>query len=164
MKKISILFVCLLGLSSVPSYAFEYITQQAKVVEIIDGDGFHFSLPSDGSMDAGTSYRATLMAVDAPEVKRSECFAQESKDFLSERILGKMVTIEWDSGDKVTTHGGFALVYVSIDGVDINAEMIRGGYGWVPRRFSADRKEAYLELQKEAQQTRQGAWDACVPK
>lgn len=134
-----------------------FTTQTATVFYVEDGDTFFVRFPTDPM-----EYTANLMAVDAAgfEEEGGDCYAREAAEFLRSLILNRDVTITFDSGDKVGRRGRL-LVYVEVDGKDINAEVIRGGYGWVPRAFRADRKPYYLQLEKAARTTKKGLWGAC---
>lgn len=154
-------FACLL-----PGYvsALEYKPQIAEVVSVYDGDTFRLRFPD--SKDPGTDHGTNLIGVDAPGDGEVECDA-EFVTFIAQRLLaGKTVWVEWDSGDKRTADGRL-LVYIShIDdrSADLNALYIERGWGWVPRRFPADRKENYLKLEQTARAQRRGIWGgSCAP-
>lgn len=134
-----------------------FTTQTATVFYVVDGDTFFVKFRKDP-----VEYEANLIAVDAagPEEEGGDCYAREAAEFLRSLILNKEVAVTFDSGDKVDRRGRL-LVYVEVDGKDINAAMIRGGYGWVPRPFRADRKQYYLQLEKTARTTKKGLWGAC---
>ena len=110
-------------------------------------------------------YVANLIAVDAAgwQEEIGDCFALEAAEFLRSLVLNRQVTVNWDSTDRVGGRGRI-LVYLDAAGKDINAEVIRHGYGWVPRRFPADRKAAYLELERASREARKGLWGACSQK
>lgn len=132
-------------------------TQTATVFYVKDGDTFFLRFPNDP-----IEYVANLMAVDAAGWKEEggSCYAREAAHFLRSLILNKELTIKWDSGDKVDRRGRL-LVYVELGGKDVNSEVIWGGYGWVPRKFHADRKEDYIRLERTAREARKGLWGAC---
>lgn len=156
------------------SAKIEGVSQTAEVLEVIDGDGVYLCFYSDNSCGTGLSYRANLMAVDAPEYsergsRKTECFGKEAKIFLENLVLKKKVVVEWDSHETSTKHNGHYLVYLKIGNVDVNAEMIRTGHAIVPWQFAADRDEEYSLLQVEAMRERLGAWTpkstgGCIPE
>lgn len=135
----------------------DFKTKTATVFYVEDGDTFYLRFPNDP-----IEYVANLIGVDAAGWKEEggSCYAREAGDFLRSLILNKEVTIKWDSIDKIDRRGRF-LVYVEVGGKDINAEVIRGGYGWVPRRFHADRKDDYIQLEKISREAKKGLWGAC---
>ncbi len=132
-------------------------TQPATVFYVEDGDTFFLRFRNDPN-----EYVANLIAVDAAgwEEEGGNCYAREAAAFLRSLILNKEVTIKWDSRDKVDRRGRL-LAYVEVGAKDVNAEVIRGGYGWVPRRFHADRKEDYIRLERSAREAKKGLWGAC---
>lgn len=134
-----------------------FMTRTAVVTDVEDGDTFHLTFPGHP-----VEYRANLIGVDAAgwEEEGGDCYAKEAADFLRLLILSREVTIRWDSHDKVDRRGRL-LVYVEVDGKDVNAEILRGGYGWVPRPFAVDRKEEYLRLERRAREEKKGLWGAC---
>ncbi|MGI9302451.1 MAG: thermonuclease family protein [Gammaproteobacteria bacterium] len=143
--------------------ALEYKPQSAEVVSVYDGDTFRLRFPD--SKDPETDHGANLIGVDAPGDGEVECDA-EYVTFIAQRLLaGKTVWVEWDSRDRQTADGRL-LVYIShIDdrSADLNALYIERGWGWVPRKFPADRKHEYLELEQTARAQRRGIWGGNCP-
>lgn len=152
---------------------------KARVIWVMDGDSFVLRFPPEANAEVARiigeaprgwetdpaetdEYVANLIGVDAAgwQGEGGDCYAEEAARALHDLIHGQQVTVRWDSGDKV---GGRSriLVYVEHNGIDVNAEMIRRGYAWVPRRFPADKKEAYLTLEREARDGKTGLWGAC---
>lgn len=160
MKRAFLFLCCSSAIFLLPSSAFAaepFTPRTGTVFYVEDGDTFFVKFPRDP-----VEYEANLIAVDAagPREAGGDCYAREAADFLRSLILNKDVTITFDSGDKVDRRGRL-LVYVEVDGQDVNAEVIRGGYGWVPRPYRADRKSYYLQLEKTARTTKKGLWGAC---
>ena len=145
--------------------AVEYRPQAAKVVSVYDGDTFWLRFP-DSHEDSNIDHAANLVAVDAPGDGEVECEAERVTSIAKRLLLGKTVWIEWDNHDKRTMDGRL-LVYISrIDdrSADLNALYIEQGWGWVPRKFPADRKEQYLTLEAQARTMRRGLWgSSCAP-
>lgn len=152
---------------------------KARVIWVMDGDSFVLHFPTEANalvariiaesprgweVDPAETdeYVANLIGVDAAgwQGEGGDCYAVEAAQYLHDLIYGKQVTVRWDSGDKVGRRGRI-LVYVEHNGIDINAEVIRHGYAWVPRRFPADKKEAYLKLEQAARDEKKGLWGAC---
>jgi len=145
--------------------AVEYKPQAAEVVAVVDGDTFWLRFP-DSDEDSNIEHVANLIGVDAPGVGEVECEAENVTSIAQRLLLGKTVWVEWDSQDK-RTNDGRLLVYVShIDDhtADLNALYIEQGWGWVPRKFPADRKERYLRLEEQARTMGKGIWGgSCAP-
>ena len=145
--------------------ALEYVSQVGEVTGIIDGDTFLIRFPND-RVSADTPYVANLIGVDAPGIGEVDCEANFVALQANKELLGKQVWVEWDSRDKQTRNGRL-LVYISLvedHSTDLNARFIEQGWGWVPRRYHADRKERYLELEKRARTEKKGIWGGpCAP-
>lgn len=145
--------------------ALEYKPQIAEVVSVYDGDTFRLRFP-ESREDPETDHGSNLIGVDAPGDGEVECDAGYVTFIAQRLLLGKTVWVEWDSRDKRTADGRL-LVYIShIDdrSADLNALYIERGWGWVPRRFPADRKKKYLELEQQARAQSRGIWGgSCAP-
>ena len=79
-------------------------------------------------------------------------FGKESRLALAERVLKKQVHINSRAIDKY----GRLIAELSVNGVNVNTEMVRSGLAWEYSHFHRDKK--YLALQTEAQQTYRGLW------
>lgn len=101
---------------------------QAKVVSCYDGDtiGLVF-VPHEGSEPCLFSCRcanynsAEIKSKDTEEKKK----AIESREYLRDRILNKIITAELGNFDKY----GRILTIIHCEGVNINDEMVEKGYG-----------------------------------
>lgn len=146
--------------------ALDYRPRVAEVTRVIDGDSLVLRFPDAEGGDR-IEYRANLIAVDAPGRGEAECEARYVTSIAKRLLLGREVWIEWDSGDRRTDDGRL-LVYVAHrddHDADLNALYIERGWAWVPRAHAADRKEAYLELEREARRQQRGIWGgACPPE
>lgn len=144
--------------------ALEYRPRVAEVTRVIDGDTLVLRFPGAGD-DSRIEYRANLIGVDAPGRGEAECEARHVTSIAKRLLLGREVWIEWDSRDRRTDDGRL-LVYVAHPDdhdADLNALYIERGWAWVPRAYPADRKEAYLELEREARRQGRGIWGGPCP-
>lgn len=158
------LVLALLVSGSLPAMALEYRPQAAEVTRVIDGDSFLLRFP-DAEGDSRIEYRANLIGVDAPGRGEAECEAQFVTTLARRLLLDKEVWVEWDSRDRRTDDGRL-LVYIAHrddHDADLNALYIEQGWGWVPRAYPADRKERYLELEREARLQKRGIWGGPCP-
>ena len=89
-----------------------------KVVKISDGDTATV-LTSDFK-----EVKIRFNGIDTPESKQA--FGTRSKEALSKLIFGKQVTVLATGQDRYERTLGF----VRVDGVDVNAMMIRQGFAW----------------------------------
>ncbi len=86
----------------------------ARVVDVIDGD----TVIIDDSRGSHVRY----LGIDTPEIP-----IQEVRDFNSRLVERKRVRLEFDK-EKYDRYGRF-LAHVFADGVHVNEEMLRNGYG-----------------------------------
>lgn len=115
-----------------------------RVVGITDGDTFK------GLTHDNQQVKCRIFGIDAPEKKQA--FGNRSKQYLSDLIFGKTVTIkvQGKSFDR-------AVVWAyTEDCKDISAEMLRAGMAWHYKKFSKDSEYATLETQ--ARNAKIGLW------
>ncbi len=139
------------------SPAVDFTRQTAHVVWVFDGDTIVVTLPGKSG-----NYEANLIAVDAAGWGEDggSCYALEAAVFLRSLIFDKDIVITWDSADKMDRRGRL-LVYAEIDGKDVNAEVIRRGNAWVPRKYPADKKAEYIGIERLARESKIGLWGTC---
>ena len=102
-------------------------------------------------MDAGNNqHKIRLNGIDAPE--KSQAFGQKSRAHLSSLVSGKNVTVVYKSKDRY----GRVLGTVFADSVNVNLEMLRGGYAWHYKRY--DSTPNYIEAEKLAKAQKIGLW------
>ncbi|MDP2727493.1 MAG: thermonuclease family protein, partial [Dehalococcoidia bacterium] len=94
--------------------------QEARVARVIDGD----------TIELEGGQRVRYIGVNTPEMNDSRptvrAWAQRGKEKNQELVEGKKVTIERDVSE--TDRYGRLLRYVYVDGVMVNAELVRLGY------------------------------------
>lgn len=101
-------------------------TYEAEILSVYDGDtvtanidlGFNLSL---------NKVKLRLLRINAPEIRGKEKVeGKKSRDYLRSLILGKTVIIRTE----IKTYDSFGRVLADIylDGVDVNAEMVKQGY------------------------------------
>lgn len=176
-QRILVVCLCLIGL---PYTGYgQTISKTGFVVWVMDGDTFIVRFPTEENENVAEvirnhprgwpvdprktdEYVANLIGVDAAgwQEERGNCYALEAAEFLNSKIFNKQVNVTWDSQDKIGGRGRI-LLYVEVDGEDVNAAVIQHGFGWVPRRFPADRKTDYLQLEQEARDAQRGMWGKC---
>jgi len=91
----------------------EYIREQNRVYEVVDGD----------TLQLESGKRVRLVGVDAPEFDR--CGGAEAKERLKELVEGKLVQVE----SVATESYGRTLGLVYIDGLLVNEVMLKEGWG-----------------------------------
>ena len=151
----------------------------AKVIVVLDGDTVLVKR-------SGGLLKIRLAGIDAPE--KAQTFGETSKRSLSGMVMGKQVTIVSQAIDQY----GRMVAYLSINGLDVNAEQIRRGMAWAaagwrqsrraPAPFAGDysnlaslaasrqslrdpvhSNKALIALQNEAKQVPRGLWAQSDP-
>jgi len=87
-----------------------------------------------------------------------EAQAMRARDELDGMANGKGVRLAYDTKEPLKDRYGRLLVYVTMDGTDVNAEMIRRGLAVADTRFRCDRLDDYVKLQRDAQAAQVGLW------
>ena len=115
-----------------------------KVVKISDGDTATV-FTSDFK-----EVKIRLNGIDTPE--SSQAFGTKAKDALGNLIFGKQVTVLDAGQDRYKRTLGF----VRVDGVDVNAMMIRQGFAWHYKSFNSSPELA--EFEQMAREAKIGLW------
>jgi len=129
------------------------------VTRVIDGDTIEVDID-------GTIYKVRYIGLDAPELddKRPEycTLAQEATRYNRQLVAGKTVRLEKDISE--TDKYERLLRYVYVDGIFVNAELVRQGLAWA-KVYEPDIKyQDYLEeLETEAKQDGKGIWAMPFP-
>jgi endonuclease YncB( thermonuclease family) len=116
---------------------------EGVVVGVVDGDTADIRLQSG-------MVRVRLHAIDAPE--RDQPRGAASKAALSKLIYGKDVNVEPIEQDRYDR----LVARLWLDGLDVNAEMLKSGQAWVYRRYADD--PAYCAYEKAARDLGRGLW------
>ena len=125
-----------------------------RATEVVDGDTLHVVGP-DGELTV------RVLGINTPE--SGECFSDEATDALDDLVDGVDLILVTDQTDLDQFERSLRYVETA-DGIDVGAELVRGGYA-ISRRYEPDvaRDARYSELQDAAQRDRVGLWasDAC---
>jgi len=125
---------------------------RATVAGVVDGD----------TIDLDTGDRIRYLMVDTQELSSSDCFSGEARQFNSDLVLGREVTLRYDVVCR--DRFGRLLAYVSAGGVEINARLIERGYACVlsiPPNGD-DRLDELTDLERRARDDGRGMWSACM--
>lgn len=114
-----------------------------RIVRVSDGDTVH-------AMIDGRAVRVRLASIDAPE--SGQAFGDRSRRALADMVVDRDVELQQVGTDAYKR----PLVVLVVDGVSINAELVRLGWAWVFRRFSND--AALIALENTARKSRWGLW------
>jgi len=120
-----------------------------RCVGVSDGDTIKVMLQ-------GRAVTVRLYGVDSPEKKQA--FGERAKQFTSQAVFGKPVTVYSKGSDRY----GRTLGWVFVGKACLNAELIRSGHAWWYKQFSP--KEIKLQqLETEARTARRGLWVDAAP-
>jgi len=124
--------------------------ETGRVVKVIDGDTIKLA---SGEM-------VRYIGINAPEIKKAECFAIEAKMKNQDLILGKTIKLEKDVSEK-DSHGRL-LRYVYIDNLFINLFLVEEGCAlssvWPP---DLKYEELFDQAEEKAKEQEKGLWGFC---
>ena len=118
-------------------------TLKGKITRISDGDTV-ILLDSDN-----TQHKIRLHGIDAPET--GQPYGNKSKEYLSDLIAGKTVTVDVKGLDQYKR----TLGVIYLGDTNINAEMVRSGYAW---NYKYSKDKYYIKLQEKAKAEKKGLW------
>ncbi len=100
--------------------------------------------------------RIRLVEIDAPEKRQP--YGHKAKEALSDLIYNKEITVVRKGTDRYKR----TLGQLSLDGVDINRQMVREGYAWCYRQYLKDK--SCLQDEAEAREAKKGLWQDPDPQ
>ena len=136
------LFIYLLFTFTITSVQAETI--QGKVVHIADGDTLTVLTSSNQQV------KIRLAGIDTPE--KAQPFGNKAKQALAALAFQKYVTVDVETKDRY----GRSVGKITVNGTDVNAELVKLGMAWVYRKYTNDQKLYALEA--EAKQAKRGLW------
>ena len=137
------LILALFFIFSFSAVAVEII--EGRVVGVHDGDTITLLMTDHQQV------KVRLAQIDAPEI--GQAFGQRSKQALSDLVFNKSIEVKKETIDKY----GRTLGTLFLDGIDVNAEMIRRGAAWVYRKYAKD--QLLFQLENQAKQEKRGLWN-----
>ncbi len=131
-----------------PLYGCGSPPDTGRVTQVIDGDTI--------TIEGG--YRVRYIGIDAPETyPEGEPFGTEARQANRSLVEGREVYLERDVSE--TDEYGRLLRYVYVDGVLINAELIRQGLARAIAYPPDTKHQDYLEqMETEARESGRGMW------
>lgn len=128
---------------------------EARVVSVVDGDTIKVEF-------GGAQYTIRLIGINTPETvhpsKPVEWMGPEASEANKRLVEGQVVYLEKDVSE--TDRYGRLLRYVYlVDGLFVNAELVRLGYAQVST-YPPDVRytDLFLEMQQEARESERGLW------
>lgn len=125
------------------TWAAQAETFEAYVIAVIDGDTVLVLRDQQ-------KLKLRLADIDAPE--RAQPFGRQSLEYLKSRVNKKVVQVESRAIDQY----GRTVATISLDGIDLNQELVRQGMAWEYSFHHSN--SAFVALQLEAQQAHRGLW------
>ena len=132
------------------------------VERVVDGDTVVLKID-------GKSVKVRLVGVDTPETvhpnKPVQRYGKEASRFLSNLLKSEKVYIEWKPDEKTDKYGR-ALLYLwrAPDGLFVNLEIVRQGYGHAYTRFPFKHMELFRHYEGKAREAKRGLWLPDAPK
>jgi len=132
--------------------ALSFGRELVSVRKVIDGDTFVLA----------SGERVRMIGVDTPETKHPkkpvQYFGKEASEFTRQMIEGKAVVLEYDW--KRRDRYGRLLAYVYLpDGIFLNAEIIKEGYGFAYTRYPFKYLDEFRSYEREARESGIGLWN-----
>ncbi len=131
------------------------------MTEFADGDTIVVDMNGNGE-------RVRFIGVDTPETKDPrkpvQCYGKEAGLF-TEKLIGRnRVRLQADPLNTDRDRYDRLLRYVYLpDGTNVNAEIIKQGYGFYYPYFPFSKKDEFKSLSDQAQSAKSGLWSACKP-
>jgi endonuclease YncB( thermonuclease family) len=115
-----------------------------KVVGVHDGDTLTLLDHSK------TQIKIRLAEIDTPE--SGQPYGSRAKQELSGLAFGRPATVQVLDIDRY----GRTVGRITVDGVDVNAEMVKRGAAWVYRKYA--RRQFLFTIEKQAREAKAGLW------
>lgn len=136
-----------------------YHEQAFAVLAVVDGDTIDVDCP-DGESDYT---RVRLLGIDTPETKHPQLgvmyYGPEASEFVSGLLSGRQVTLLIDTMADQRDYYGRLLAYIQLeDGMILNEEIVRRGYGYADLRFEHSHSAKYETLMDQAFANQTGLW------
>lgn len=128
-----------------------------KVLRVVDGDTLVLSMD-------GKDTKVRLIGVDTPETvhpsKPVQAYGKEASQFLHNLLDGKSVYVEYEPGpSKLDKYGRLlAYLYRVPDGLFVNLEIIRQGYGHAYTQYPFQYMELFRSCERIARESGKGLW------
>ena len=129
------------------------------LTRVVDGDTLRVRYRPSRPLEESVR----LLCVDTPE--RGEPGYAEARAALEEMVRGKRITLEWEQpGHPERDNFGRLLAYVFADGVNVNVELVRGGWSRYERGYGeGSHAAAFRRAEAEARSARRGLWAERLP-
>ncbi len=136
--------------------ALPSVYEKHRVVKVYDGD----------TITLEDRRRVRLLGIDTPELAERQPFAEEAKQYTTDKCLGEDVFISFEPGSDKTDRYGRLLAWIWVmEGVgylNVNEALVSKGYATVytPGQKKLQNYAKLLHLQSKAKQNKIGKWKA----
>lgn len=120
-------------------------TDQFNVIGVKDGDTIDLLID-------GKKQTVRLAHIDAPE--KNQPFGTKAKQFLSDLCFGNNVRLVHNN--KYDRNKRLIAEIITLDGININKELVKNGLAWHFKKYSKD--ETYSSLEINARNMKLGLW------
>jgi len=129
------------------------------VVKVVDGDTLDIDIP-DGNY---SHTRIRLLGIDTPETDKSpggeKYYGPQASQFTKDTVLGKRIIVIMNKDSKPRDKYDRLLAYIKLaDGRILNEELVSNGFAYADTRFPHSYYEKYIQLEKQAKETKAGLW------
>ncbi len=128
-----------------------------SVLRVVDGDTIVIKLD-------GAQTKVRLIGVDTPETvhpqKPVEAYGKEASRFTENLLRGEQVYLEYEPGaNRLDKYGRLlAYVYRAPDGLFVNLEIIRQGYGHAYTKYPFQYMDLFRDAERKARESQKGLW------
>jgi len=130
------------------------------VVRIVDGDTLVILLD-------GQEQKVRLIGVDTPETvhprKEVEHYGKEASAFLTNLLKGESVYLRYDQTKQDRYGRLLAYLYRAPDGLFVNLEIVRQGYGHAYTKYPFQHMELFRYYERQAREAGKGLWWSSSP-
>ena len=130
------------------------------VVDVVDGDTITVSRK-------GGTATVRLLGVDTPETqdprKEVQFFGKEASGFLTNLLAGEDVYLTFEKPEEKDRYGRLlAHIHRAPDGLWVNLEIVRQGYGQVYSGQAFQHIDVFLAYQRRARESGKGLWNPAL--
>ena len=138
---------------SLMSYPTEFFFGDTayQITRVIDGDTVEIRY--EGNLTS-----VSLIGVNTPETVPAETFGKESVSFIQNLLLGETVYLRFDNNRTDKYGKMLAYLYRAPDGLFVNLEIVRQGYGKTYKASPFTHKTLFQHYEKHAQNAGRGLW------
>lgn len=130
-------------------FCLTLFAQSGKVVKVKDGDTIVV-------LD-GLDFMHTIRVADIDCPEYGQPFSNVAKNFVSNEIFGRYVTVKYKGTDRY----GRTIGYVLYEDKNLSLELLKNGLAWHYSKYSDDKE--MVELERMAKMLRIGLWSENEP-